>query len=92
MSRRVVIIGGGLTGLSAAVSLGREAVLLEGSAEVGGLCRSYRRDGWMMSLVPWEAIGLGVIRAESGIYRLNIYVGSLTLEAELWGPMGERAM
>ena len=51
-----------------------------------------RRDGWMTSLVPWEAIGLGVIRAESGIYRLNVYVGRLTLEAELWGPMGERAM
>ena len=53
---------------------------------------AHRREGWMTSLMPWEVIGLGVIRAEAGIYRLYVYVGSLTLEAELWGPMGERAL
>jgi hypothetical protein len=51
-----------------------------------------RRDGWMQSFVPWEVVGLGVIRSESGVHRLNIYVGTLTLVAELWGPMGERAL
>ena len=52
----------------------------------------HRREGWMTSLVHWEAMGVGVIRSESGIHRLYVYVGSLTLEAELWGPMGERAL
>ncbi|MEX1294909.1 MAG: hypothetical protein AB1Z67_01940 [Candidatus Limnocylindrales bacterium] len=51
-----------------------------------------RRDGWMSSYVPWEAVGLGVIRSESATHRLNVYVGSLTLLAELWGPTGERAL
>jgi hypothetical protein len=56
------------------------------TADMGG------RDGLMMSFVPWEIVGLGVIRSESGTHRLNVYVGSLTLLAELWGPQGERAL
>ena len=50
MSGRVLVIGGGLAGLSAAWHLGGDAVLLEGSAEVGGLCRSYRRDGYLFDM------------------------------------------
>ncbi len=46
MSGRVLIIGGGLAGLSTARHLGEEAVLLEAAGEVGGLCRSTRRDGY----------------------------------------------
>lgn len=47
---RVVIIGAGLTGLSAAYHLEQQGVtdyrLLEKEAEVGGLCRSVRQDGF----------------------------------------------
>ena len=72
---------------------GRDTLLVALPGEVAVITADrHRRDGWMTSLVPWEAIGLGVIRAESGIYRLNVYVGSLTLVAELWGPTGEQAM
>ena len=46
MSGRVLVIGAGLAGLSAARHLGAGAVVLEGAGEVGGLCRSYRRDGY----------------------------------------------
>ena len=72
---------------------GRDSLLVAMPTDVAVITADpHRRHGWMMSLVPWAVIGLGVIRPESGIYRLNVYVGSLTLEAELWGPMGERAM
>jgi protoporphyrinogen oxidase len=50
MSGRVLVIGGGLAGLSAAWHLGKDAVLLEGTAEVGGLCRSYERDGYVFDM------------------------------------------
>ena len=49
-------------------------------------------DGWMLSYHPWEVVGLGVIRSESGTHRLNVYVRTLTLLAELWGPTGEQAL
>ena len=43
----VVILGGGLTGLAAAAHLeGLGSVVLEGEAEVGGLCRTTREDGF----------------------------------------------
>jgi hypothetical protein len=51
-----------------------------------------QRVRWMTSLVPWEAVGLGVIRSGSGVHRLNVYAGSLTLLAALTGPTGERAL
>jgi protoporphyrinogen oxidase len=50
MSGRVLVIGAGLAGLSAAWHLGPEAVVLEGSPWVGGLCRSYRRGGYTFDL------------------------------------------
>lgn len=50
MSGRVLIIGGGLTGLSAAWHLGDDALLLEAAGEVGGLCRSYRKEGYLFDV------------------------------------------
>jgi len=50
VSERVLVIGAGLAGLSAAWHLGPDAVVLEGSPAVGGLCRSYRRDGYTFDL------------------------------------------
>jgi len=45
-----LIIGGGLAGLSAGWHLGRASTLLEASSAVGGLCRSYRRDGYTFDI------------------------------------------
>jgi protoporphyrinogen oxidase len=42
----VLIIGGGLAGLAAGWRLGRRATVLEATQAVGGLCRSYRREGY----------------------------------------------
>jgi protoporphyrinogen oxidase len=50
MSGSVLVIGAGLTGLSAARELGGEAVVLEASGNVGGLCRSYSRDGYTFDI------------------------------------------
>ncbi len=44
--RRVVVIGAGPTGLSAAYHLGDEALLLEREGQVGGWCRSIEQDGF----------------------------------------------
>jgi protoporphyrinogen oxidase len=43
---QTLIIGGGLAGLSAAWQLGPAATVLEAGPGVGGLCRSYHRDGY----------------------------------------------
>ena len=50
MSNGTLIIGGGLAGLSAGWHLGREATVLEASSTVGGLCRSYRREGYTFDI------------------------------------------
>ncbi len=47
---KVVILGGGVTGLAAAARSGREALLLEKEGEVGGLCRSFRVHGFSFDL------------------------------------------
>lgn len=44
--RPVVVLGAGLTGLSAAFHLRRPAVLVEQAERVGGHTRSFRRDGF----------------------------------------------
>jgi len=47
----VLILGAGLAGLSAAWHLrGRDALVLEREAEVGGLCRSFREQGFTFDL------------------------------------------
>ena len=48
-----LILGGGLAGLSAARTLdaaGRPYRILERESEIGGLCRSIRRDGFVFDL------------------------------------------
>ena len=50
MGNGTLIIGGGLAGLSAGWHLGRAATLLEASSTVGGLCRSYRREGYTFDI------------------------------------------
>jgi protoporphyrinogen oxidase len=46
MSTEVVILGAGLTGLSAAYHLKQPYEIFEKEQEVGGLCRSVRQDGF----------------------------------------------
>jgi hypothetical protein len=75
------------------VVTGRDSLLVALPAELAVVTADRRRrEGWLTSFVPWEVVGLGVVRSESGTHRLNVYVGALTLEAELWGPSGERAL
>jgi protoporphyrinogen oxidase len=50
VSQGTLIIGGGLAGLSAAWHLGRGATVLEAANVVGGLCRSYRREGYTFDI------------------------------------------
>lgn len=57
MSRRVVIVGGGIAGLTALEQLTREApelevVLLEAAERVGGHVRTERADGFVMEVGP----------------------------------------
>ncbi len=53
---KIVIIGAGLTGLSLAYFLEEENkkdyILLEGSSEIGGLCKSIRKNGFVFDLAP----------------------------------------
>ena len=46
MSASVIIIGGGPTGLSATYHLGKDAILLEQNATIGGWCRSIEDGGF----------------------------------------------
>lgn len=45
---RTVIIGGGLTGLTAAMRLGEEILVLEAGDEIGGALASYHIDGYQI--------------------------------------------
>jgi protoporphyrinogen oxidase len=47
-----IIIGAGLSGLSAAYHLGRDYRILERDGEVGGLCRSVYAKGYTFDLAP----------------------------------------
>lgn len=67
-SRRVVVIGGGISGLAAAwaaqqnasrVPGGLEVLVLERGDEVGGKARSVRRDGWLVESGPAGYFGGG---------------------------------
>jgi oxygen-dependent protoporphyrinogen oxidase len=54
-TRRVAVLGGGITGLTAAWQLQREGcevVLFEKSHRVGGAIHSFRQDGWLHELGP----------------------------------------
>lgn len=53
MSRHVVILGAGPAGLSSALGLSREGArvdILEMDSQVGGLCRSTQKDGYIFDL------------------------------------------
>lgn len=49
---KTLIVGGGISGLCAALSLGSDALILEAEAEPGGYCRSIRQDGFV-----WDFAG-----------------------------------
>lgn len=44
--KKTIILGGGLTGLSAAHFLGGDTMVLDAGEVPGGLCRSFHRDGF----------------------------------------------
>ncbi len=52
MQRRVVVIGAGLSGLSAAYHLNQDCDIYEKNSEVGGLCRSIKLDGFTFDYGP----------------------------------------
>ncbi|MDE3084746.1 MAG: protoporphyrinogen oxidase, partial [Verrucomicrobiota bacterium] len=55
MNKRIAVIGGGITGLTAAWrlhTLGHRVRLFEASGRVGGAIRSERRDGWLIEAGP----------------------------------------
>jgi oxygen-dependent protoporphyrinogen oxidase len=57
--RDVIVIGGGISGLTAAWHLKRAGVdlcLLEGDKEVGGVTRTERRDGFLLEKGPFNVI------------------------------------
>ena len=49
---KVLIIGGGISGLCAALAFGPDALILEKENEAGGYCRSIRQDGFL-----WDCAG-----------------------------------
>lgn len=60
----VLVVGGGLAGLSAAAFLGRagiETSLLEKNGECGGLARSFQRKGFTYDLGPRALIDGGIL-------------------------------
>ena len=61
-SVKYLIIGGGISGLCAALALGGDALILEKEAEPGGYCRSITQDGFR-----WDYAGhFFHFRSESG--------------------------
>ena len=72
---------------------GRDALLVALPTELAVIISDpERRDGWMTYLAPWEVVTLGEVESEHGIHRLDVHIESLVLQAELWGPKGERAL
>jgi len=67
VTRRVVVIGGGISGLAAAHALaggGLEILLLEASDRAGGVIRTETRDGFLLELGP------NTVRAAPELWRL----------------------
>jgi len=62
---RIIIIGAGLTGLSCGVALamrGHEVVIVEREAEVGGLARTFRSNGFTFDYGPHYLFGTQVLQ------------------------------
>jgi len=63
--QRTIIIGGGISGLTAAVYLaraGHEVLLLEKNKECGGLLNSFNRDGFTFDAGARAILNAGIIR------------------------------
>jgi hypothetical protein len=72
---------------------GRDALLVALPTELAVIIADpERRDGWMTYLAPWEVVSLWQVGSEAGCHRLAIRIDSLVLQAELWGPKGQRAL
>jgi phytoene dehydrogenase-like protein len=84
----VVVVGGGLAGLVAAVQLGRDglaAVLFHDTAELGGRARTERRGGFYLNFGPHRLFERGA--AVVGLRALDVAVDSSTR-----GPNGGLAI
>jgi glycine/D-amino acid oxidase-like deaminating enzyme len=76
-ANRVVIVGGGLSGLAAAVQLGRmgvPTVLFDDAGEIGGRARTDRREGFHMNVGPHRLYERGA--AVRGLRALGVPVDS----------------
>src|SRR5215813_2498221 len=74
---RVVIVGGGLSGLTAAVQLGRmrvPTVLFDDADEIGGRARTDCREGFHMNVGPHRLYERGA--AVSGLRALGVPLDS----------------
>lgn len=88
VSPRVAVVGGGVAGLAAAVTLRRErpdldVVVLEKASRGGGLVRTERTpDGWLIEHGPDAMVSTGgEVRALTGALALDAEVVSPTSEA-----------
>ena len=54
----------------------------------------HESEEWMTQLAPWDVVRLadGRTDAEDDTHRLVVHVGSLTFEAALSGPEGQKAL
>ena len=98
--RHVIVIGGGLAGLTAAALLARAQVtvtLLEGSGQLGGRARSTDRDGTIRNLGPHglalRGPGTAILR-ELGIDlpggRPAVHRARLLLDGQIVAPLDRR--
>jgi len=63
-ARRVLIVGAGMSGLTAAAYLSREGYdvqLVEKNREVGGLVQSFERDGFVFDAGPRSILNAGIV-------------------------------
>lgn len=63
--RRIVVVGAGMSGLTAAAYLsreGQEVLLIEKNSDVGGLLNSFKRDGYLFDAGPRSLINSGIVR------------------------------
>jgi protoporphyrinogen oxidase len=77
---KFIVLGGGLTGLSCAITLrknGHEVVVLEKEAEVGGLTRCFRMDGYTFDYGPHFLFGRPVLQALSELLGKNLELNAL---------------
>jgi phytoene dehydrogenase-like protein len=84
----VVVVGGGLAGLVAAVQLGRDglpAVLFHDAAELGGRARTERRGGYYLNFGPHRLFERGA--AVAGLRALDVAV-----DGSARGPNGGLAI